>query len=64
MSTFAAKRKRQIGYVTVRCRGLAKTISQLITLFALPDIWVVRHSLPQGAQVWVRLQIAEGLQKA
>ncbi len=42
--------KRQFGYVKTRYRGLAKNTAQLITLFALSNIWMVRRSLLQGAQ--------------
>ncbi len=42
--------KRQFGYVKTRYRGLAKNTAQLITLFALSNIWMVRRSLLQGVQ--------------
>ena len=42
--------KRQFGHVKVRYRGLAKNTAQLITLFALSNIWMARRSLMQGAQ--------------
>jgi IS5 family transposase len=41
--------KCQFGHVKVRYRGLAKNTVQLITLFALSNIWMVRLSLMQGA---------------
>lgn len=37
--------KRQFGYVKVRYRGLAKNTAQLHMLFALANIWMVRHRL-------------------
>ena len=42
--------KRQFGYVKVRYRGLAKNTAQLITLFALSNIWMTRSRLLQRAQ--------------
>ncbi len=42
--------KRQFGYVKTRYRGLSKNTAQLITLFALSNIWMVRRSLLQGVQ--------------
>ncbi len=32
--------KRQFGYVMTRFRGLAKNTAQLVTLFALPNLWM------------------------
>jgi IS5 family transposase len=37
--------KRQFGYVKVRYRGLAKNTAQLKTLFALSNLWMLRHVL-------------------
>ena len=37
--------KRQFGYTKVRYRGLAKNTQQLITLFALSNLWMARHRL-------------------
>jgi IS5 family transposase len=37
--------KRQFGFVKVRFRGLAKNTAQLKTLFALSNLWMVRHKL-------------------
>jgi IS5 family transposase len=37
--------KRQFGYTKVRYRGLAKNTSQLQTLFALSNLWMVRRRL-------------------
>ena len=41
--------KRQFGYVKVRYRGLKKNTAQLVTLFALSNLWMVRRQL-MGAQ--------------
>ena len=41
--------KRQFGYTKVRYRGLKKNTLQLKTLFALSNLWMVRHQL-LGAQ--------------
>lgn len=37
--------KRQFGFMKVRYRGLEKNTAQLITLFALPNLWMVRTEL-------------------
>ena len=37
--------KRQFGFVKVRFRGLAKNTAQLVTLFALSNLWMVRRKL-------------------
>lgn len=37
--------KRQFGYTKVRFRGLAKNTAQLITLFALSNLWMARRFL-------------------
>ncbi len=37
--------KRQFGYVKVHYRGLKKNTLQLKTLFALSNLWMVRHQL-------------------
>ncbi len=37
--------KRQFGYVRVRYRGLAKNTAQLVTLFALSNLYQVRRAL-------------------
>lgn len=43
--------KRQFGYVKVKYRGLAKNTSNLVTLFALSNLWMVRKRLlNMGAQ--------------
>ena len=41
--------KRQFGYVKTRYSGLKKNTAQLITLFALYNLWMVRAKL-QGEQ--------------
>ena len=42
--------KRQFGHNKVRYRGLKKNTAQLITLFALSNIWMARGRLLQRAQ--------------
>jgi len=43
--------KRQFGYVKVKYRGLAKNTANLVTLFALSNLWMVRKRLLRmGAQ--------------
>ena len=37
--------KRQFGHLKVRYRGLAKNTAQLVTLFALSNLWMVRKRL-------------------
>ncbi len=37
--------KRQFGHVKVRYRGLTKNTAQLVTLFALSNLWMVRRVL-------------------
>jgi len=37
--------KRQFGYVKVRYRGLAKNTAQIMTLFALSNLWMARRPL-------------------
>ena len=41
--------KRQFGFTKVRYRGLAKNTAQLVTLFALSNLWMARRKLI-GAQ--------------
>jgi IS5 family transposase len=41
--------KRQFGYTRVRYRGLAKNTAQIVTLFALSNLWMARRQL-MGAQ--------------
>ncbi len=42
--------KRQFGHTKVRYRGLKKNTAQLMTLFALSNIWMARKTLLQRAQ--------------
>ena len=42
--------KRQFGFTKVRYRGLAKNTAQLVTLFALSNLWMARRALIDGAQ--------------
>ncbi|MFM2275522.1 MAG: hypothetical protein RL211_1394, partial [Pseudomonadota bacterium] len=42
--------KRQFGHTKVRYRGLKKNTAQLITLFALSNIWMARSRFLQRAQ--------------
>jgi IS5 family transposase len=37
--------KRQFGYIKVRYRGLAKNAAQVLTLFALSNLWMSRRQL-------------------
>jgi IS5 family transposase len=41
--------KRQFGYAKVRYRGLMKNTAQLMTLFALSNLWMARHRLLRAA---------------
>lgn len=41
--------KRQFGYTKVRFRGLAKNTVQMVTLFALSNLWMARRYLLVGA---------------
>jgi IS5 family transposase len=41
--------KRQFGYVKTRFRGLAKNAAQLMTLFALSNLWMARRHLLTNA---------------
>jgi len=40
--------KRQFGHTKVRYRGLAKNTAQLVTLFALSNLWMCRKHLAAG----------------
>ena len=42
--------KRQFGRTKTRYRGLAKNTAQLITLFALSNIWMARRVLMQRSR--------------
>jgi IS5 family transposase len=37
--------KRQFGFTKVRYRGLAKNTAQIVTLFALSNLWMARRRL-------------------
>ena len=41
--------KRQFGYAKVRYRGLAKNTAQVLTLFALSNLWMARRDLLAAA---------------
>ena len=41
--------KRQFGYTKVRFRGLVKNTAQLVTLFALSNLWMARRYLMTNA---------------
>ncbi|WP_146093850.1 transposase, partial [Xanthomonas arboricola] len=41
--------KRQFCYTKVRYRGLAKNTSQVLTLFALSNLWLKRKELMPAA---------------
>lgn len=41
--------KRQFGYTKVRYRGLAKNAAQVLTLFALSNLWMARRRLMPAA---------------
>ena len=41
--------KRQFGYTKVRFRGLAKNTVQMVTLFALSNLWMARRYLLENA---------------
>lgn len=45
--------KRQFGYVKVKYRGLAKNTANLMTLFALANLWMARKAL-------MKLQVTQG----
>ena len=42
--------KRQFGFLKVRYRGLKKNTAQLVTLFALSNLWMVRGKLMDAAE--------------
>ncbi|MCT6720807.1 transposase [Acidovorax sp. K2F] len=46
--------KQQFGYVKVRYRGLKKSTAQIVTLFALSNLWMVRYKLLAMGQVHAR----------
>jgi len=41
--------KRQFGYQKVRFKGLAKNTAQILTLFALSNLWMARRTLLANA---------------
>lgn len=41
--------KRQFGYTKVRFRGLVKNAAQMVTLFALSNLWMARRHLLSSA---------------
>jgi IS5 family transposase len=41
--------KCQFGFTKVRYKGLAKNTAQLVTLFALGNLWMARKRILQGA---------------
>ena len=41
--------KRQFGYTKVRFRGLVKNTAQMVTLFALSNLWMARRYLLSSA---------------
>ncbi|WP_417548466.1 transposase [Marinobacter segnicrescens] len=41
--------KRQFGYSKVRFRGLVKNTAQMVTLFALSNLWMARRHLLSSA---------------
>ncbi len=43
--------KCQFGYTKVRFRGLAKNTAQLVTLFALSNLWMMRKRLLMAGEV-------------
>lgn len=52
--------KRQFGYTKVKYRGMAKNTANLVTLFALSNLWMARRKLLQGLHGRVRPQPAKG----
>jgi IS5 family transposase len=42
--------KRQFGYTKVRFRGLVRNTAQLVTLFALSNLWMARRHLLASAE--------------
>ena len=54
--------KRQFGHVKVRYRGLAKNTSQLLVMFGMSNLWMVRKVLiaeqeKRASMGLVRLQV-------
>ena len=42
--------KCQFGFTKVRYKGLVKNTAQLVTLFALSNLWMVRKRILQGVK--------------
>jgi len=42
--------KRQFGYTSVRYRGMAKNAAQVLTLFALSNLWMMRRRMLATAE--------------
>ena len=40
--------KRQFGFTKIRYRGLAKNTAQIVTLFALSNLWMARRQLMEA----------------
>jgi IS5 family transposase len=40
--------KRQFGFTKVRYRGLKKNTAQIVTLFALSNLWMARRQLMEA----------------
>jgi IS5 family transposase len=43
--------KRQFGFQKVRVKGLAKNTAQIVTLFALSNLWMARRTLLGAGEV-------------
>ncbi len=48
--------KCQFGLTKTRYKGLAKNTAQLVTWFALSNLWMARRTLMQGAKASVCLK--------
>jgi IS5 family transposase len=46
----APRVKRQFGYQKVRFKGLPKNTAQVLTLFALSNLWMARRTLLTAAR--------------
>jgi len=55
--------KRQVGLVKVRFRSLQKNTAQLLTLFALWNVWMARRQLRTGLAVAVFLREAVNFER-
>ena len=56
--------KRQFGYVNVRYRGLKKNTQQLIALFALSNLWMVRGQLMEARAMSAPANRTHAMQRA